>query len=174
MDRHDFKDILRQRGGNRRGGAGKPRVLIVDDDAGVREALRFELAPRYEVDLVSSAAEGIAAVASRPMVVLLDIKMKGEDGFHAYREMRKIDQMVPIIFHSAYQDVKDPYEIMNQYKPFAYLTKGGDLRELNRQLELAIDYYRKHITMKAELNDKLKKMSEEVERLRAMIKKPTS
>jgi DNA-binding NtrC family response regulator len=170
MDRHDFKEILKQRGASK-GGANKPRVLVVDDDKGVREALRFELETRYEVDLVSSAAEGIAAVAARPMVVLLDIKMKGEDGFHAYREIRKIDQVVPIIFHSAYQDVKDPYEIMNQYKPFAYLTKGGDLRELHRQIEMAVEHYRKHVLMKAELNDKLKKMSEEVDRLRAMMKK---
>ncbi len=171
MDRHDFKEILRQRGADPRGGAGRPRVLVVDDDRGIREALKFELGTSYEVDLTSSAAEGIAAIASHPMVILLDIKMKGEDGFYAYREIRKVDQGVPIIFHSAYQDVKDPYEIMNQYKPFAYLTKGGDLRELHRQIELAIEYYRKHVLLKADLNDKLKKMSEEVERLRAMMKK---
>lgn len=171
MDRHDFKEILRQRGGSSGKEAGRPRVLVVDDDRSIREALRFELEPRYEVDLVNSAAEGIAAVAAHPMVVLLDIKMKGEDGFYAYREIRKVDQGVPIIFHSAYQDVKDPYEIMNQYKPFAYLTKGGDLRELHRQIELAIEHYRKHVLMKADLNDKLKKMSEEVDRLRAMMKK---
>jgi DNA-binding NtrC family response regulator len=171
MDRRDFKEMLRQRGGTPGKADNRPRVLVVDDDRGIREALRFELEPRYEVDLTSSAAEGIAAVAAHPMVILLDIKMKGEDGFHAYREIRKVDAAVPIIFHSAYQDVKDPYEIMNQYKPFAYLTKGGDLRELHRQIELAIDYYRRHVLVKAELNDKLKKMSEEVERLRSMMKK---
>ena len=102
---------------------------------------------------------------------VLDIKMRGEDGFYAFREIRKIDPLVPILFHSAYQDVKNAYEIMNVYKPFAYLTKGGDLGALHRQLELAVDYHRKHVATKTELNDKLKKMSEEVERLRALMKK---
>jgi CheY-like chemotaxis protein len=171
MDRSGFNEILRRRGGTPKDASGRPRVLVIDDDRGIREALRVELGTLYDVSLADSAIQGIAALDTKPAVILLDIKMRGEDGFYAFREIRKIDALVPIIFHSAYQDVKNPYEIMNVYKPFAYLTKGGDLRALHRQLELAIDYHQKHIATKTELSDKLKKMSEEVERLRALMKK---
>ncbi len=171
MDRRNFNDILRQRGGTTKDTSAHPRILVIDDDRGIREALRLELGTRYEITLADSAHQGIMALDCKPSAIILDIKMRGEDGFYAFREIRKLDPLVPILFHSAYQDVKNAYEIMNVYKPFAYLTKGGDLGALHRQLELAVDYHRKHIATKTELNDKLKKMSEEVERLRALMKK---
>ncbi len=171
MERRDFDDMLRQRSGSPKDPSGRARILVIDDDRGIREALRLELGRLYEVTLADSAYQGIAALDCKPSAIVLDIKMRGEDGFYAFREIRKIDALVPILFHSAYQDVKNAYEIMNVYKPFAYLTKGGDLGALHRQLELAIDYHRKHVATKTELNDKLKKMSEEVERLRALMKK---
>jgi CheY-like chemotaxis protein len=57
-------------------------ILVIDDDAGIREALADFL--RYEgfrVDLASDGAEGLERVAaSRPEVILLDLRMPGMDG----------------------------------------------------------------------------------------------
>jgi len=163
-----FKDLLRQRGNQAPTGQ-RERVLVIDDDPSIRDSLALELRRTYEVTLAESASQGIAAVSSRPAVILLDIKMRGEDGFFAYREIRKIDAVVPIIFHSAYQDLKDPYQVLNEYRPFGYITKGSDLAQLYRQLDQAIEYYHRHVTQKIELSDKLKKMSGEVDRLRALV-----
>src|SRR5207247_3198896 len=57
------------------------RVLIVDDELGVRESLRMALKGAYEVTAVGSAPEAVQALAaSPPDVVLLDIVIPVVDG----------------------------------------------------------------------------------------------
>ena len=45
------------------------------------------------------------------------VRMNDADGFVAYKAMRAKDADLPIIFYSAYQDIKDPYEIINWTTP---------------------------------------------------------
>ena len=65
------------------------RVLVVDDDAGIRAALRDFLAARgYEVRAVADASAARAALKAAPSeVVLLDVMMPGEDGLSLCRSL---------------------------------------------------------------------------------------
>lgn len=65
------------------------RILVVDDDAGVRAALRDFLTVRgYEVRAVADAAAARGALKSAPSdVVLLDVMMPGEDGLSLCRSL---------------------------------------------------------------------------------------
>ncbi|MEJ5866774.1 response regulator transcription factor [Pseudokineococcus sp. 5B2Z-1] len=67
------------------------RVLVVDDDALVRSALRMVLAAADDVEVVGEAADGARAVAAArelaPDVVLMDIRMPGTDGLAATEEL---------------------------------------------------------------------------------------
>jgi two-component system, chemotaxis family, CheB/CheR fusion protein len=68
------------------------RVLVVDDDAGTRDALLalFEAAGAVARG-ADSAVQGLAAVEDfRPAVVLCDIAMPGEDGYSFIRRMRAL------------------------------------------------------------------------------------
>ena len=116
-----------------------PLVLVVDDDPNIRRSLELILQPRYRVVTCSGAAEALAAIDESVAVVVLDVKMTGLDGFAAYREMRAKDRDLPILFYSAYQDIKDPYEIMNEYRPFGYITKGADHTMLLRSVAAAVE-----------------------------------
>ena len=76
-----------------REGSGRPKVLVVDDDAGIREVLAEHLSHRAENPYeVLTAADGFEAgrlVATyRPDVVLLDLKMPGLDGFQICRTIK--------------------------------------------------------------------------------------
>ncbi len=75
-----------------REGSGRPRVLVVDDDAGIREVLAEHLTTRHHPYEVSTAADGFEAgrlVATfRPDVVLLDLRMPGMDGFQVSRAIK--------------------------------------------------------------------------------------
>ena len=119
--------------------ATRPLVLVVDDDANVRASLELVLSSRYRVRTCANAAEGVAAVEDEVATVILDVKMTGADGFVAYKAMREKDIDLPIIFYSAYQDIKDPYEIINEYRPFGYITKGADYGALLRSVGAAVE-----------------------------------
>jgi DNA-binding NarL/FixJ family response regulator len=68
------------------------RVLIADDQELVRAGLRTILGKAGGVEVVGEAADGAQAVtraiAMRPDVVLMDIRMPGRDGIAATREIR--------------------------------------------------------------------------------------
>jgi DNA-binding response OmpR family regulator len=80
----------------------KSAVLIVDDDAGVRQVLRIYL--ERDGHRVTDAADGTAALAlaadRRFDLVLLDIMLPGVDGFEVCRRLREIGD-TPIILLTA-------------------------------------------------------------------------
>ncbi|MEV8378904.1 response regulator transcription factor [Kribbella sp. NPDC056861] len=71
------------------------RVLLVDDDPMVLEFLRTILTASPELDVISTAEDGAAAVEEvlrhRPDVVLMDLRMPDVDGVRATAEIRKLD-----------------------------------------------------------------------------------
>jgi hypothetical protein len=48
---------------------------------------------------------------------------------------------MPIIFYSAYHDAKDPYQLVNEYRPYAYMTKDGQGERLLEVLAGATSLY---------------------------------
>jgi signal transduction histidine kinase len=82
----------------------KPRVLLADDNADMREYIRRILATRYEVEAVPDGCAALAAVrASLPDLVLTDVMMPGLDGFGLLRALRDDQRTttLPIILLSA-------------------------------------------------------------------------
>jgi len=118
--------------------APRPHILVIDDDETIRKSLAALFARRYTVVLAASAQEGLAALHADIRVAIVDVKMKGYDGFWACNELRKVHPELPVIFYSAYQDLKDPYQIINEHRPFGYLTKDGDRRRLIEAVDMAV------------------------------------
>ena len=87
----------------------KPRILVADDDEGLRQLLRLIL-QREGFDVVE-AANGEQALAraadSDPGLILLDVMMPGMDGYTVCRELKSNRNTgdVPVIFFSAAEDV---------------------------------------------------------------------
>ena len=69
------------------------RVLVVDDDELMREALKSFLEAAPDIDVVGTAGDGVAAVELaerlRPDVVVLDMQMPRQDGVATTRELQK-------------------------------------------------------------------------------------
>lgn len=84
-------------------------LLIVDDDASMRDLLRltFELHPKLEV--VAEAANGSDAVTAakdhKPDAVILDVMMPGTDGLEALPRILEVSPDSKIIVFSAYATV---------------------------------------------------------------------
>lgn len=111
------------------------QVLVVDDELLARQrAMRMiERIDGYEV--VGEAGNGQAAISSindlDPDIVLMDIRMPGEDGLSAARAIAELDEPPAVIFCTAY----DEYAL----EAFDTLAVGYLLKPLRQdQLELAL------------------------------------
>jgi len=116
--------------------APEPLVLVVDDEATVRQAL--ERALRLEGFAVSTAAGGRAAleeVAARPpAVVVLDVMMPDLDGVSVVRRMRADGVDVPVCILSARDEVDDRVAGL-QAGADDYLVKPFAIAELTARLQ---------------------------------------
>src|SRR5262245_27067937 len=117
----------------------KRRVLIVDDEAGVRESLRMVLKDTYDAVAVGSGADALEALSSLAFdVVLLDIVMPGMDGLELLEEVRSRYPRVPVIMLTATKTVKTAVGAM-KLGAFDYVTKPFDVDELRVILDKATE-----------------------------------
>jgi DNA-binding NtrC family response regulator len=114
-------------------------VVVIDDDITIRESLAFLLSDFYDVSTFGSAKDGVTSITEDVCAVVLDVKMPGHDGFWACNEIRKRVPNMPVIFYSAYQNLKDPYAIINDHRPFGYVAKGDDVQRLLEMLKAAVE-----------------------------------
>ena len=77
-------------------------ILIVDDDADLREILQFNLESiGYVVETAASGEEALTMIARRFNLILLDVMMGGMSGFQVAATLRRNGNAVPIIFLTA-------------------------------------------------------------------------
>ena len=106
------------------------RVLIVDDEPGVRESLRMVLKEQYEAVLANSGEEALEMLAQvRPDLVLLDVLMPGIDGLVVLERIKEQDPRVPVLMLTATKTVKTAVTAM-KLGAFDYVTKPFDVEEL--------------------------------------------
>jgi two-component system chemotaxis response regulator CheB len=82
----------------------KVRVLIVDDSAFMRKAIRRMLSGAHDIEVVDTAADGREALAKvgelRPDIITLDVKMAGMDGITALERIMR-EYSTPVIMLSS-------------------------------------------------------------------------
>ena len=90
----------------------KGRVLVVDDNEGIRTALKVLLAKRFDaVELIDTPSLIATKLDDfRPDVVLLDMNFKasintGNEGLFWFNEIKRIDPQMKVVFITAYADV---------------------------------------------------------------------
>jgi DNA-binding NtrC family response regulator len=134
----------------------KPVVLIVDDEAGVRESVRMVLKDSCEPVAVGSGEAALEWLqANRCDLVFLDMLMPGIDGLETLERIRARDTRVAVVMLTATKTLKTAVTAM-KLGAFDYLTKPFDIEELRLVAERATE------------NAKLK---QEVEELREAVGK---
>ena len=88
---------------------GQQRVLVIDDEATIRETISLTLTTGgYAVAEASDGTEAVERMlAFEPDIILLDLMLPGVSGFDICRELRRAGSRVPIIILSARSDEID-------------------------------------------------------------------
>jgi excisionase family DNA binding protein len=104
--------------------AGRPRVLVVDDEATIRDLLSKTLAlAEYDVDLAPDGRSALERLRIIPYDLLItDLKMPGVDGLAVIREARRLKADIPVIIITGFSTEASAIEAVN-LGVSGYLTK---------------------------------------------------
>jgi len=114
------------------------RILIVEDDAPLRDALATSLqAHGYEASEAGTAEEAVVLAGhDLPDLVLLDLSLPGADGFHALRRLRSFTR-IPVVVLTV-RDAKDDKIAALDGGADDYVVKPFDLDELLARIRAAL------------------------------------
>jgi two-component system nitrogen regulation response regulator NtrX len=132
------------------------RVLIVDDEQGIRAALGQLLEYEgYEVRSVGNAVDGIAEYEKwKPHLVFMDVKMAGIDGIEALKRLRQIDASAVVVMISGHATIQTAVEA-TQLGAYDILEKPLDTDRILVTLRNALQ----HLQLQEE-NERLKQTIE--------------
>src|SRR6478672_586761 len=119
--------------------SGQGNVLIIDDEAAIRESLQTLLELEgYGVGTAASGEEGIAKLGDRPFdLVLLDLALPDRNGLEILPEIRAIDPQIAVIMITAYGTVEDAVRAM-QSGAANFLQKPWDNEKLLADIRSAV------------------------------------
>jgi len=111
------------------------RVLVVDDEPGVRGALERALKlERYDVEIAQDGRQALDVLAERPVdAVILDVSMPDIDGLEVCRRLRDAGDSTPVLMLTARDAIDDRVAGLDAGAD-DYLVKPFALRELNARL----------------------------------------
>jgi len=116
-----------------------PIIMVVDDDSGVRNAMRSLLkSVGLESALYGSAQEFLAAYQpAQPGCLVLDIRMPGMSGLELQEQLNLRGAVIPVIFMTGHGDIPMAVEAM-QHGAFDFLQKPFRDQDLLDRIQRAI------------------------------------
>ena len=133
------------------------RLLVVDDEKGIRAALTQLLEYEgYEVRAASSGTEGLAIYDQwKPQLVFLDVKMAGMDGLETLKRLRERDPSAVVVMISGHATIQNAVEA-TQLGAYDILEKPLDtdrilvtLRNATGRIDLAEENERLKATIES-------------------------
>ncbi len=117
----------------------KPRVLLVDDEEGVRMSLRALLGSDFAVDSVGSGEAALEQLPRfRPDLVLLDVKLlPSMSGLDALQAIKAFDERIEVVVITAFASLATLNEALRR-GAFGYLIKPFPRRDLTLMVRDAL------------------------------------
>ena len=114
-------------------------ILIIDDEAAIRESLQTLLEMEgFEVDTAGDGEEGLAQIAARPFdLVLLDFALPDRNGLLILRDIRERDPDLAVIMITAYGTVENAVRAM-QAGATNFVQKPWDNEKLLADVRAAV------------------------------------
>jgi signal transduction histidine kinase len=132
------------------------RVLVIDDERGPRESLRFLLKNEFEVFCAESVDRGVERLREDQVeLVVMDIRMPGKDGIEGLFEIRKVDRQVSVVMLTGYGTLETAQQAL-RLGATDYLNKpfeADEMRQIVRRYVQRTKLERRRAAMLVELED---------------------
>jgi DNA-binding NtrC family response regulator len=117
----------------------RPRVLLVDDEEGVRMSLRALLEGEYRIESVPSGEVAVQELPRfRPDVVLLDVRLlPSMSGLDALERIKAFDERIEVVMITAFASLATLNEARRR-GAFGYLIKPFPRRDLELMVRDAL------------------------------------
>jgi two-component system, OmpR family, catabolic regulation response regulator CreB len=107
----------------------KPRILVVDDEPGIADTIRYALASEgFDPVWCATGAAAVLAMASEPALAILDVGLPDVNGFELFKQLQRIRD-IPVVFLTARADEIDRV-VGLELGADDYVTKPFSPREL--------------------------------------------
>jgi len=108
-----------------------PSLLIVDDDANLRDRLARAFRSRgFEVQTAGDCDEAVAlARESSPEMAVVDLRMPGRSGLELVRELKQLDEQTKIVVLTGYGSIATTIDAMKLGAVY-YLPKPADVDDI--------------------------------------------
>ena len=117
----------------------RPRILAVDDESDMLATYQSILRKKYSVLTAAGGEQALKIAAAESLsLVLLDLRMPGQDGIQVLKKIKKQDANLDVIMVTASKNVASAVEAM-KLGALDYLTKPFDVKELMVLIEKALE-----------------------------------
>jgi two-component system, OmpR family, response regulator len=114
------------------------KLLVIEDEAPIAQALRRGLQRHYLIDIAETAADGLHnAMVNAYNAILLDLGLPDMNGFHVCEQLRRENNTTPIIALTGNDDSADKVRLLD-IGADDYLTKPFSLDELKARLRVVM------------------------------------
>lgn len=108
----------------------RKKILICDDEFGIRESLKLILEDAYDLDFASSGSEAVNKIKNSYFDgLILDIKMPAKDGLETLEEVKAISPETKVIIATGYQSVETASKAV-KLGAVDYITKPFESEEV--------------------------------------------
>lgn len=117
----------------------KKRVLVVDDEQGIRDSLRLLLKTNFDVTTAEDGEQALSILdRDQPDLILLDVMMPKLDGIETLKVLRDREAAIPVIMLTADNTVQTAVECM-KLGALDYLSKPFDVESLTTLIVDTLD-----------------------------------
>lgn len=114
------------------------KILICDDEEGVRESLKLILEDNYNLSFAKNGSEAVEKIKKEAIdLAILDIKMPKMTGIETLKELKKASPNIKVIMASGYKSVEAASEAM-KYGAIDYVIKPFNSKEIQEKVRSII------------------------------------
>ena len=113
----------------------KKQILICDDQVNIRESYKLILEQQYELVFAANGQDVLLYLKeNRPDMVIMDIKMPKMDGLTALKEIKKLNQDLPVLIVTGYHSVETATAAL-QAGAIDYIVKPFEPEQISRSVQ---------------------------------------